>query len=51
LERTKAQSRSSSGYLQTKEELDWGAEVAWRISRICIMQAHCWDLKFVDLVK
>lgn len=48
-ERRKLQGLSSNGYLQTKEELDWGVRFAWRNSRKCIMRAHCWDLKCVDL--
>jgi nitric oxide synthase oxygenase domain/subunit len=48
-ERRKLQGVSSNGYLQTKEELKWGARFAWRNSRKCIMRAHWWDLKCVDL--
>jgi nitric oxide synthase oxygenase domain/subunit len=48
-EKIKLQGVSSNGYLQTKEELEWGVRFAWRNSRKCIMRAHCWDLKCVDL--
>jgi nitric oxide synthase oxygenase domain/subunit len=49
LERKKVQGRSSNGYVQTKEELEFGVRVSWKNSRKCIMRAHCWDLKCVDL--
>jgi hypothetical protein len=49
VERRKVQGVSSNGYAQTTEELEWGVRVAWRNSRKCIMRAHCWDLKCVDL--
>jgi nitric oxide synthase oxygenase domain/subunit len=49
MERRKLQGVSSNGYLQTKEELEWGVRFAWRNSRKCIMRAHAWDLKCVDL--
>jgi nitric oxide synthase oxygenase domain/subunit len=49
LERRKVPGRSSNGYVHTKEELEYGVRVSWRNSRKCIMRAHCWDLKFVDL--
>jgi len=49
IERNKVRGVSSNGYVQTKEELEWGARVAWRNARKCIMRAHCWDLKCVDL--
>jgi nitric oxide synthase oxygenase domain/subunit len=49
VERTKVQGVSSNGYVQTKEELEWGVRVAWRNSRKCIMRAYCWDLRCIDL--
>lgn len=49
LEKRKVQGRGSNGYIHMKEELEWGAKVSWRNSRKCIMRAHCWDLKCVDL--
>lgn len=49
MERRKLQGVSSNGYLQIKEELEWGVRFAWRNSRKCIMRAHWWDLKCVDL--
>ncbi len=49
IERRKLKGVSSNGYVQTKEELEWGVRFAWRNSRKCIMRAHCWDLKCVDL--
>jgi nitric oxide synthase oxygenase domain/subunit len=49
IERRKLHGVSSNGYLQTKEELEWGVRFAWRNSRKCIMRAHAWDLKCVDL--
>lgn len=49
LERVKVEGRSSRGWVQTREEIEWGIRVAWRNSRKCIMRAHYADLKLVDL--
>lgn len=49
VQRRKVQGVSSNGYVQTKEEMEWGVRIAWRNSRKCIMRAHCWDLKCLDL--
>jgi len=49
LERVKFDGTSSCGWVQTREELEWGIRVAWRNSRKCIMRAHYGDLKLADL--
>ncbi|KAF8847092.1 hypothetical protein BDZ45DRAFT_355604 [Acephala macrosclerotiorum] len=47
--KVKAKGWSSSGYIQTREELQWGIRTAWRNSRKCIMRAHYPELRLVDL--
>jgi nitric oxide synthase oxygenase domain/subunit len=40
---------TSSGYVQTTKEVEWGLKVAWRNARKCIMRARFEELKLVDL--
>lgn len=47
--RVKIKGWSSSGYVQTKEELQIGIRLSWKNSRKCIMRAHYPELKLVDL--
>jgi len=49
MKEVKIEGTSSSGWVQTKEELEWGVQVAWKNSRKCIMRAHFGELKLVDL--
>lgn len=49
IDRVKVSGWSSSGYVQTKEELGFGVRIAWKNSRKCIMRAHYPALKLVDL--
>lgn len=49
IQRREVQGVSSNGYRQNRQELEFGVRVAWRNSRKCIMRAHCWDLKCIDL--
>ena len=42
--------RSSSGYVQTKQEMEWGIRAAWRNSRKCIMRAHYKELKYAFFI-
>jgi nitric oxide synthase oxygenase domain/subunit len=49
IEEVKVDGISGSGWVQTKEELQRGVQVAWRNSRKCIMRAHFGELKMVDL--
>lgn len=48
LKRVQIEGASSKGWLQTREELEWGIRVAWRNSRKCIMRTHYKYLKFVS---
>lgn len=48
-QRVKVNGFSSSGYFQTREELQFGIRLAWKNSRKCILRAHYPELKLVDL--
>ncbi|CZR65032.1 uncharacterized protein PAC_14932 [Phialocephala subalpina] len=47
VEKVKAKGWSSSGYIQSRDELQWDIRVVWRNSRKCIMRAHYPELKLV----
>jgi len=49
LKRVQVKGASSKGWVQTREELEWGVRAAWRNSRKCIMRADYPSLRFVSL--
>ena len=48
LKRAQVMGVSSKGWLQTREELEWGVRIAWRNSRKCIMRADYPNLRFAS---
>jgi nitric oxide synthase oxygenase domain/subunit len=45
VKRVEVDGKSSRGWIQTSNELEWGVRASWRNSRKCILRAHYHDLK------
>jgi nitric oxide synthase oxygenase domain/subunit len=45
IKRVQVDGQSSSGWVQTSKELEWGVQVSWKNSRKCILRAHYRDLQ------